>query len=726
MIVSCSLRKARLFAPLFIVLCCFVEVPEVSAMLKVASVIGSNMVLQRNSEARIWGWGEKGGKVTVKAEWQTAESSVIVGADGTWQARLLTGNAGGPYKLVVYDQKDTLRFENIMLGEVWVCSGQSNMEFSINMLGGWNKLFKQERDELLKTKFTGIRLFTVQKDTSYTLKQDCKGEWQMADTDNVARFSATAWFFGVELSKKLGVPVGLIVSSWGGTPAEAWTPRQVIDSDPDLQFYRSDPNKNSWFPTYPGILYNSMIYPLLKTNIRGVIWYQGESNVTDAETYRNLFPAMIGAWRHSWGLGNFPFYYVQIAPFTYDRAVVGAMLREAQMQSLSTPNTGMAVTMDITGDVTDIHPKDKPDVGKRLALWALADTYGFDKIESSGPLYKSFQVEGKNIRIEFDHANDGLVLRNKTKELNGFMIAGSDRHFLPAKAQVEGNMLILKADRVKEPVAARYAFTNTSAAVLFNGAGLPASSFRTDSWPIVTDIVMMRPVFDEKSSTIQYELLSDNSKASIHYTTDGTEPTCNSSLYSEKKISMINPGLIQARACVDGIASETIGSWEIRQHKGMAAKVTYVNAFAKRYSAGGLYGLVDGAEGSVAFNDGTWQGFEGDDLDITVDLGQLTMIRKVTVHFLSDTNSWIFLPRHVEIKTSMNGVNYDTGSRYDNIGALSKSRVEVGKQIVTLRAPFMKNARYIRVKANNIGVCPPGHPGAGDKAWLFIDEIIVE
>ncbi|MBK7213449.1 MAG: chitobiase/beta-hexosaminidase C-terminal domain-containing protein [Bacteroidales bacterium] len=564
----------------------------------------------------------------------------------------------------------------------------------------------------MKERFRSIRLFTVEKNTSPVALQDCKGEWLIPDTAVVSEFSATAWFYGVELSRKLQVPIGLIATSWGGTPAEAWTARKVVDTDPDLQYYRSDPNKNSWFPTEPGILYNAMINPLLPMIIRGAIWYQGESNVTDAISYDKLFPAMIHSWRKAWGLGNFPFYYVQIAPFTYDRAVVGAMLREAQMRSLSTSNTGMVVTMDITGDVSDIHPKNKVDVGKRLALWALSGTYGIDGIVPSGPLYSGFQKEGKSIRVAFEYAGDGLNMHVSGKQPNGFMIAGSDRHFVAAKVQVDGNSLIVRSDKVKDPVAVRYAYTNTSEATLFNSMELPASTFRTDNWPLVTDNVIMKARFSEQKAEMVYDLMCQNPKAEIHYTLDGSEPNCNSSLFSSDGISLAHSGSILARACVDGTASESIGSWDVKQHKGMAARVEYVKPYADQYSASGPYALVDGVEGSLAFNDGAWQGFEGEDLDIVLDLGQSTMVRKLTLHFLSDTNSWIFLPKHVEIKTSRNGIDYDAGTRFENMVLFAQPGNKNKKEIVTIKAVLMKNAKYIKIRASNIGVCPPGHPGS--------------
>jgi hypothetical protein len=385
----------------------------------------------------------------------------------------------------------------------------------------------------------------------------------------------------------------------------------------------------------------------------------------------------------------------------------------------------MVVTLDITDDVTDIHPVNKPDVGKRLANLALSGTYGFTGIACSGPEFRKLEIDGKAIRLYFDHAEQGLLIRDHARE-SGFMIAGSDRHFCPAKAFVEGESIVVRSGRVKEPVAVRYAFSNTSVATLFNGEGLPASTFRTDAWPLYTEMVFIRPEYDATSGILTYGLLCPDQDARIHYTTDGTEPSCNSGIFTKGHLTVASDARITARACLDGNPSESIGSWFVNIHKGIASKVDYVNEYSRKYSAGGRYGLVDGIEGSLSFNDGAWQGFEGEDLLVTIDLGEPTMIRKVVVRFLSDTVSWIFLPRHVEIKTSLNGFHFDTGARFDNLSSLSPVYEKPGKEIVPVRAGFIKNARYIRINARNIGICPAGHPGAGGKAWLFTDEIVIE
>jgi sialate O-acetylesterase len=293
-----------------------------------------------------------------------------------------------------------------------------------------------------------------------------------------------AWFFGSSLSKKLGIPVGLIYTAWGGTAAEVWTPVESLEELPELDYFIHHYSGYAWWPGTAGVLYNAMIHPLINYTIKGAIWYQGESNRMDYKLYPTLMNTMITSWRKAWGIGDFPFYYVQIAPYLYEESNSGALLREAQLKCLSIPNTGMAVTMDIAGDINDIHPKNKLDVGKRLALWALTKTYGLDMGSFSGPVYKDYKIDKKNVSLEFIYADEGLKIIQTIR--NNFMIAGADKVFYPATVKVQGNKLIVASKKVKNPLAVRYAFLNTSVASLFNGAGLPASSFRTDNWDVET------------------------------------------------------------------------------------------------------------------------------------------------------------------------------------------------------------------------------------------------
>jgi len=448
------------------------------AQIKLPSLVGDNMVLQQKTEVHIWGQAAPGDKLSVTTGWMTTRLITVVPKDGKWKIKLPTIKAGGPYTITIAGNTDTVVIKQVMLGEVWLCSGQSNMEFTINMLGGWNHTYPTELDDLLKTGYPDLRLFTVKKDSSLVPLDSCKGKWLNATPENVGEFSATAYFFGRELSRKLGVPVGLISSSWGGSPAEAWTSDALIRKDSLLRSFTDAHNRSKYWPGTPGAIYNAMIHPLHLYGIRGAIWYQGETNRNDAALYPRLIGTMVAGWRKDFNRGDFPFYFVQIAPYSYKEPLSGALLREAQFKCLSIPNSGMAVTLDIAGDTTDIHPKNKQDVGKRLALLALAKTYGQIVDAYSGPVYSGMKAEGEFARLSFDHCEGGL--KAGPKGLQGFQIAGADGVFYPAKAIIEGNTVLLSNPKVKGPVSARYAFTNTSEASLFNGTGLPASSFRTD------------------------------------------------------------------------------------------------------------------------------------------------------------------------------------------------------------------------------------------------------
>ncbi len=643
------------------------------------TIISNNMVLQQNQEVILWGKAHPGSKVLAEASWNT-NAEVKTGDDSCWLLKLKTPTAGGPFELTFKNNDTIVKLENIMLGEVWICSGQSNMEMPVT---GWppTDTILNSANEITQANYPTIRMFTVQRAYSAQPETQCQGNWQVCSPATVGNFSATAYFFGRMLHKELGVPIGLIHSSWGGTPAESWTTSQKLSSfnefalivaqldsvKPQIQKLEKyldslavlQPDMNSktpwanlsfkdeevskpefndekwklmslpktfenseigqfngvvWFrktisipenwngkdlvlelgpiddmditffngemvgsheaegewqtlrkykvpaklvkagqnilavrvldtrggggiygketdlkiypanqpkeqislsgewkylpvalfyinsfrifeivdqgfyslaklpvdlgPSTPSGLYNGMINPLAPYTIKGAIWYQGESNAGNPELYSRLFPAMIESWREKWNQGDFPFYYVQIAPFDYGTQINSACLREAQMKTLSLKNTGMVVTLDI-GNPVNIHPANKQDVGHRLALWALAKDYG-KQIVCSGPVYSSMEVKGNEIVISFNYTDGGLT--SKLGGLKNFEIAGADKKFIKANAVIEGNNIIVKSLAVKNPVAVRYLWDNTSEASFFNGNGLPASSFRTDNW----------------------------------------------------------------------------------------------------------------------------------------------------------------------------------------------------------------------------------------------------
>ncbi len=625
------------------------------ADVRCAAIFGDQMVLQRQTEVAVWGWGEVGEPVTVRGSWNAEGRSTVTGKDGRWQVRIPTPAAGGPHTLTVTGRNE-LVFEDVLIGEVWLASGQSNMEWPL-------RASADPEREIAAARHPRLRTFDVAHAIAMEPKEDVEGHWTPVTPESAAGFSAVAYYFGRELQAELDVPVGLIGSNWGGTRAEAWTSRagladfaeftpqfEQIDralaagnadsqdelrrqwwrkleaadagqreqwmapelddgawkeatlpgrfsdfgfgdfdgcmwyrrtvvvpadwtgrelvlelgpiDDMDLTYFNGRPvaatrvegrwqaprryaipaqavrpgesnaiavccvdtggagaiglgaqmrlcpsdmeeggvelagtwrarpglaigdlghfPARSWFNQHTvTALHNGMIAPIVPFGIRGVIWYQGESNRAQAVQYRRLFPSLIRDWRRCWGQ-ELSFYFVQLAPFHY-RGDTGqlAALREAQAMTLELPATGMAVTMDI-GDVKDIHPRNKMDVGKRLARWALAQDYGQDVV-TSGPRYRSMTVAGASVHLRFDCA-EGLHAAEGGPRC--FTVAGADRVFHPAQARLDGEALLVRSEAVPDPVAVRYCWGTTDEGTLFNGAGLPASSFRTDTWPL--------------------------------------------------------------------------------------------------------------------------------------------------------------------------------------------------------------------------------------------------
>jgi sialate O-acetylesterase len=649
-------------------------------IIEIPSVFSNKMVLQQNSDVSFWGKAEANQNVNVTGSWGNSEKT-LVKSDGTFHLKLKTPTAGGPYQVYLQIGDTTIIYKNVLIGEVWICSGQSNMEMP---LMGWPpaSLVEGSDEEIKNANNEQIRLFTVTHAISMNKEFNCSGSWQQMNSETAANFSATAFYFAKKIYSELKVPIGLIHTSWGGTPAESWADGEHLqqlgdfnniiedvknseeefakykiwlnahrvidvrnanvetrwenlnfddDAVPDttfidenwemmklpggwestevgnfdgvvwfrkkvqipdswknkdlilnlgpiddcdrsyvngklvgayekdgfwqtdriykvakelvqtnelviavrvtdtqgggglwgvpeklnLQFestketislvgewkylpvaeyreqkffvygvdkndYNEKPKLKFELSAYsPTTLFNAMLNPLIPYNIKGAIWYQGEANTGNPKQYEKLFPLMIQSWRDNWQIGDFPFYYVQIAPYNYGAQTFSELLREAQFKSSSVKNSGMAVTLDI-GNPNDIHPSNKKDVGERLGLWALAKTYN-KQVSYSGPVYKSMKIQKDKITLSFDYAKSGLII----KELNGennFLIAGSDKVFKKAKVKIDGNKLIVFSDEVKNPAAVRYAFTNISEGTLFNKDGLPASSFRTDNW----------------------------------------------------------------------------------------------------------------------------------------------------------------------------------------------------------------------------------------------------
>jgi len=434
-----------------------------------------HMVLQQKEQVSIWGQDLPNTTITLTGSWG---EKVITqsGKKGEWKAQIPTPEAGGPYTLKVTGSQKII-LSNVMIGEVWLCSGQSNMQMP--MKGFINQPVHNSNEAILSSKNHKIRLFHTKRDASTRPLKDVEGQWTPANPSTVKDFSATAYFFGRQLEESLDIPIGLIHTSWGGSRIEAWMDARTLSDFPSVEIPRRVPmSKKQKKPT---LLYNAMLHPFVGYNLKGIIWYQGEANRAEAQNYKKLFPAMIRSWRDQWQQGMFPFYFVQIAPFNY-RNNNSAFLREAQLQTMkTTENTGMAVTLDI-GACNRIHPREKEKVGERLAYWALSKTYGIEGIACSGPVYKNMERTGNGkIKLTFDHAINGLA--SFGKKLKGFEIAGKDRIFHSASARINRDKtLSVWSKQVENPVAVRYGFTNCPEATLFNVSGLPASSFRTDNW----------------------------------------------------------------------------------------------------------------------------------------------------------------------------------------------------------------------------------------------------
>jgi sialate O-acetylesterase len=445
---------------------------RLNAEVRLPAIIGDHMVLQQNSDVKIWGWCDPSEKIKISSGWDTATFTTVGNADGKWICSIKTPVAGGPYTLTINGNNQII-LQDVLIGEAWVCSGQSNMEMSYS----WG--IKQYTNDIENGTNKNIRLFHIARLTAEYPQDDTKGHWVVCNPEDLKTFSLAGYFFGQKLQETLSVPVGLIESNWGGTPAEVWTPKYAVDSNAVIRKVADELKPIPWGPIRVAATYNAMIYPVTNFNIAGVIWYQGEANVDNASTYEPLFVAMITSWRRAWNK-DFPFYFVQIASYNYGNNLSGALLKEAQTKTLSVPNTGMIVVDDLVNDVNNIHPTDKKDVGYRLANLALSSTYNKNNLPYKYPMYKSMKIEKGKIKIDFANADNGLMSKGDT--LKGFYVAGSDKNFMPAMAKIEGNSVMVWNKNIKDPVAVRFDFTNTSIPALFSKEGLPVNLFRTDDW----------------------------------------------------------------------------------------------------------------------------------------------------------------------------------------------------------------------------------------------------
>lgn len=511
-----------------------------SADVKLPAIIANHMVLQQQEPVAIWGWADKGEEVTVAFAGQTQKATA--GDNGKWMVKLQPLTASDKPAELTVSGKNKIQLKDILVGEVWVCSGQSNMEFRVIQA-------KDAQKDIAASANPNIRLFNVPKNiqekpvsdikevdpsTRDRSKDPVQGAWGAASPESTPNFSAVGYFFGRDLQKELKVPVGLIHTSWGGTRAEAWTPTEWLKKDIDLGKTIDENQKNiqaypdrvkAWEkqvekwkadqaaaktadkpfktpqprkpaapgsdPNAPSVLYNGMIAPIVPFAIKGSIWYQGESNAGKAYQYRTLLPMMIDSWREAWGDKTDKFLIVQLANFQDPAKTPGddswAELREAQTMTANLPNNGQALAIDLADadNPKDIHPKNKQDVGHRLALVALGKYYGKSNVVYAGPTYESHKIEGNKVRITLKNA-DGLKTKDGSEKVTGFQICGEDKKWVWADAKIDGNGVVVWSDQVQKPVAVRYAWSSNPVTNLYNAAGLPAHPFRTDDWPGVT------------------------------------------------------------------------------------------------------------------------------------------------------------------------------------------------------------------------------------------------
>jgi sialate O-acetylesterase len=479
-------KGMRNFRKSIIAILCLIGSFQMIAAVKLPALFSDNMMLQQKSNAPIWGWADKNETIKVQTSWDAKTYEAKADKEGKWKIAVQTPAGGGPYEITVSDETTIQTIKNILIGEVWLCSGQSNMEMPLKGFPGQPVL--KGNEAIVHSTNNQIRFITIPRATVLTPNEDFVGKWNAAEPQTTGDFSATAWYFGSLLQEVLDVPVGLIHVSYGGSSMEAWMNQEMLKDFASAKIptkkedLAKDPNRVAT------TLFNGMLSPVIGYRIKGCIWYQGESNYERASEYSVLMQKMVSSWRGLWQQGDFPFYYCQIAPFNYAQfhpkdykeEYNSAFLREAQLQaSKEIPNSAMAVLMDI-GEGNNIHPIHKEAGGSRLAYLALNKTYGITGFEFDSPVFKALEIKDNSVTVSFDNAPNGIT--SYGKEVIGFEIAGENKVFYPAKAEVRRKSVVLTSDKVAKPVAVRYLFKDFAEAEIFSTGGLPVSSFRTDNW----------------------------------------------------------------------------------------------------------------------------------------------------------------------------------------------------------------------------------------------------
>jgi sialate O-acetylesterase len=452
------------------------------ANLKLPAQISNNMVLQQQTKVCLWGEATPNATVTITTSW-SLPSTTKAGADGKWKALIETNDASFQEQhLSIRDDNSVVEVKNILIGEVWFCSGQSNMEMPLGGFGGCpiddsNNLIADAPNHV-------IRMVTIERKAALTPQPYANGEWKAPTPENAQGFSATAYHFALGLQRALQVPIGIINCSWGGSHVEGWLPKEILQGYPDIDISKAGSKEGIEYDQ-PMIMYNGLLAALTNYTVKGFTWYQGEGNVGHPDTYAERLATMVKLWRSLWGLGDIPFYYAEIAPYRYDgdnQKLSGALLREAQFKAQALiPNSAMITTNDLVKPFEDvqIHPANKKDVGERLSYQALNKTYGIKGIIADGPSYQTMEVKGNAIEVRFNNASSGF---SPATGIEGFEIAGSDKVFHPAKARLGRGVVVVSSTEVTAPVAVRYCFRNFQIGNLTGARNLPVIPFRTDTW----------------------------------------------------------------------------------------------------------------------------------------------------------------------------------------------------------------------------------------------------
>ncbi len=458
-----------------------------NAQIKVASILGDNMVLQRNTTVNIWGTAKPDQKLAIETGWNRIKVKTTTDHNGKWLIKVKPPAAGGSYAITISSSMDKITLNNVLIGEVWICSGQSNMQMPVQ--GFRDMPVNHSNVFIADANNDQIRLFKVSNAAASEPLDTCKGSWSVANTESVKRFSAVGYFFAKILQHQLHMPVGIVCAAWGGSRIEAWMDHETITKFP-VEYAETkllkEPNSHA------SNLYNGMISPLINLNFKGIIWYQGESNINNCKDYAQLMTGMVGSWRKHFNIGEFPFYYVQIAPFAkypflkgiYAKKYNSALQREAQLKAMDMiPNSGMVCTLDI-GDKYVIHPPEKYTVAKRLSWWALSQNYGFKGIECKSTVFDKMEVKDTLAILSFKNIGIGMGLTTFNKKVDCFEVAGADKFFHPAMMVINNNQVKVWSPDVKKPIAVRYAFSDypITEGYLYNDFGLPVPSFRTDNW----------------------------------------------------------------------------------------------------------------------------------------------------------------------------------------------------------------------------------------------------